>query len=61
MKLKVGDTEIYREDSSFATAFDFNVEPLYIIFDLISDWSFLSPYKKKNFLLKKATFTSPPT
>lgn len=40
MKLKVGDTEIYREDSSFARTFDFNVEPIYIIFDLTSGYSF---------------------
>ncbi len=47
MKLKVGDPVIYREDSSFATAFDFNVEPLYIVFDLTSGCSFLSSYKKR--------------
>lgn len=51
IRYKIGDPVIYRENSSFAEPFDFNEEPLYIIFDYVEN-EHISPYRKK-FLLKQ--------
>ena len=54
MRYKIGDPVIYRESGSFIKPFDFNEEPLYIIFGYVENFEHI--FFQKKILLKKGYF-----
>ena len=52
MRYKIGDPVIYRESGSFIKPFDFNEEPLYIIFGYVENFEHISFFKKRFYLRK---------
>lgn len=49
-RFNIGDPVIFRADSSFDTNFNFDIEPLYIIFNLVINDSKISSKDKKKLL-----------